>query len=104
LKVEVAYGGPEGEAVDVLDLATGATVADALARSSLPLRLGLDPGSLSFAIFGQRARASTPLRDGDRVELLRRLVADPKDVRRRRAAENPLPKSAPKPRRPPSGR
>jgi len=48
-------------------------------------RLGLASSEIGYAIFGQRAHPDTPLADGDRVELLRPLVADPKDLRRRRA-------------------
>jgi putative ubiquitin-RnfH superfamily antitoxin RatB of RatAB toxin-antitoxin module len=95
MKVLVAYAGPEGEAVDEVDVPAHATLAEAVDRSGIALRLALDVGRLAFAIHGQRAVAGTPLRDGDRVELLRPLVADPKDVRRRRAAENPLPRTRP---------
>lgn len=95
MKVDVAYAGPEGEAVETVDLPASATLADALAHSTLPLRLGLDLATLSFALFGQRAGPHAALRDGDRVELLRPLLADPKVARRQRAAENPLPRSRP---------
>ncbi len=42
-------------------------------------------GSLGFAIFGERVGSEHPLRDGDRLELLRPLQIDPKEARRRRA-------------------
>lgn len=90
MKVTVAYAAPGVEAMEALELAEGATVADALARSGLPGRFAF-PSSISFAIHGQRARPDTPLADGDRVEILRPLVADPKVVRRARAADHPLP-------------
>ena len=58
-----------------LMLPEGATVADALTASGWSL------GDVSgIAIFGERVE-----RDGDRVELLRPLLIDPKDARRRRA-------------------
>jgi putative ubiquitin-RnfH superfamily antitoxin RatB of RatAB toxin-antitoxin module len=60
--------------------------------SDFSARLALDRAAIGYAIFGQRARADTPLRDGDRVELTRPLVADPKDARRRRARDHPLAK------------
>jgi putative ubiquitin-RnfH superfamily antitoxin RatB of RatAB toxin-antitoxin module len=100
IEVTVAYAGPEGEAVVTVALATGATVADAVARSQLVQRFGLAQAAISYAIFGQRARASTPLRSGDRVELLRPLIADPKDARRRHAALHPLPRPPPRRKRP----
>jgi len=85
MRVAVAYAAPGFEAVVEIDLAHGAVVADAVSASGLLEQSGIDPATLAFAIFGQRASAETPLRDGDRVELLRPLVADPKDARRRRA-------------------
>jgi hypothetical protein len=78
-----------------VELAAGAVLADAVRLSGLVERLHLDQGTLSCAIHGQRARGDTPLRDGDRVELLRPLVADPKVVRRERAAQHPLPRPKP---------
>lgn len=100
MRVLVAYAGPEGEAVDPVEVPDGARVADALARCRVAPRLGLDLAGLDVAIHGQRAHAQTPLRDGDRIELLRPLVADPRDARRRRAADHPLPRPRPVPRRP----
>ena len=90
MKVTVVYAAPGIEAIESIDLAAGATVADAIARSGLLVRLDLPP-TVSFAIHGQRARPDTPLADGDRVELVRPLVADAKAVRRARAADHPLP-------------
>jgi putative ubiquitin-RnfH superfamily antitoxin RatB of RatAB toxin-antitoxin module len=90
MKVSVAYAGPGIEALAPLDLPAGATVADAVAQSGLLARVA-DPASVSYAIHGQRARADTPLADGDRVEILRPLVADPKAARHARAAGHPLP-------------
>jgi putative ubiquitin-RnfH superfamily antitoxin RatB of RatAB toxin-antitoxin module len=104
MKVEVAYAGPEGEALATVELELGATLADAVARSGLVARLNLDAGRLGYAIFGQRASRATPLNDGDRVELTRPLTADPKDARRARAAENPLPRARPRPPRRPGTR
>src|SRR3546814_20263535 len=64
-----------------LVLPAGATVAEAVAASGFGAE-----GISGFAIHGERAVASTLLRDGDRVELLRPLEVDPKEARRRRAA------------------
>ena len=86
LTVLVAYAAPGIEALVSLAMPAGATVDDAVARSGLVERFALDPSLLEFAIFGQRAAGITPLANGDRVELTRPLVADPKSVRRKRAA------------------
>lgn len=104
MRVLVAYAGPEGEALDDVALPQPATLADALALAPLVPRLGLDLAALSFAIHGQRATPATPLREGDRVELLRALTAEPMDARRRRAEEKPLPRAQPKRKRPRSSR
>jgi len=99
MRVEVAYAGPEGVAIVGVELTDGASVADAIEASGLVPRFGLIDAALGVAIFGQAATRATPLRPGDRVELLRPLRADPKDARRRRALDNPLPPSPPRPKR-----
>ncbi len=95
LRVSVVYAAPGIEAIVTLELPPGTTVAEAVERSGLPARHALAPSALGFAIFGQRARADTPLADGDRVELTRPLVADPKARRRQRAKDRPLPRGRP---------
>jgi uncharacterized protein len=99
VKVEVAYAGPEGVAIVALALPESACVADAVEASGLVARFGLVDAALGVAIFGQAAQRTTPLKSGDRVELLRPLEADPKDARRRRAHDHPLPRSRPRPKR-----
>ncbi len=106
LRVIVAYAAPGIEAVVALELPAGSTVADALTASQLLERPNVDAAGLACAIHGERADPSTPLRDGDRVELLRPLRTDPKDARRRRAQEKSLPRarSLPKKRKSPIDR
>ena len=99
MRVEVAYAGPEGVAVVEVELPDGASVGDAVDASALVPRFGLIDAALGVAIFGQAAQRTTPLKSGDRVELLRPLEADPKDARRRRAHDHPLPRSRPRPKR-----
>lgn len=99
MRVDVAYAGPEGVAIVGVELTEGASVADAIAASAIVPRFGLIDAALGVAIFGQAATRATPLRPGDRVELLRPLRADPKDTRRRRARDNPLPPPRPRPKR-----
>lgn len=98
MNVQVAYVGPEGTVLVDVELREGASVADALAASGIVTRLRLLEATLSYAVHGQRAKRNTPVRAGDRVELLRPLIADPKEARRRRAADHPLPRSARRPR------
>lgn len=87
IRVEVVYALPDRHWSVPLELPAGATVAHALAAADLPNRVpGLEVGALGLGIFGRKAEPDTPLRDGDRVELLRPLQADPKTARRKRAA------------------
>lgn len=99
MTVEVVYGGREGEAVVQVALPSGATLADAVALSGIVERFGLFAAALAYAIHGQRATAATPLRAGDRIELLRPLQLDPKDARRHRAVAHPLERRRPEPKR-----
>lgn len=80
MRVEVIRAWPHRFESVVLDLPAGATVADALAAS------GFDDGrTAATAIHGVNATAATVLNEGDRVEVLRPLLVDPKEARRRRA-------------------
>ena len=62
-------------------LAAGATAGEAARASGLPLE-----GIAGYAVFGERVSADAPVHGGDRLELLRPLLLDPKEARRRRAA------------------
>ena len=99
MNVQVAYAGPEGIVVVDVEVAGDASVADALDASGIVARLDLFEAALSYAIHGQAADRRTPLRPGDRVELLRPLVADAKTARRMRAAAHPLPQPSRRARR-----
>jgi hypothetical protein len=86
ITVSVVYALP-GAATEIeVRLAEGATVAEAIERSGIAARLpGVDVGGAPVGIFGKRVRRDATLRDGDRVEVYRALIADPKIARRRRA-------------------
>jgi putative ubiquitin-RnfH superfamily antitoxin RatB of RatAB toxin-antitoxin module len=86
MRVQVAYVGQDMEALVTLDVATGATVADAVAQSGLLLRIDRAPATLGYAIFGRRVEQNALLAEHDRVEITRPLARDPKAARRRRAA------------------
>jgi putative ubiquitin-RnfH superfamily antitoxin RatB of RatAB toxin-antitoxin module len=92
VRVSVAYAAPGVESLLDVEVAPGAVVEDALRLSGILARHALDPAHLGYALHGRRATLATPLRDGDRVEILRPLVADPKTLRRSRAETHPLPR------------
>jgi putative ubiquitin-RnfH superfamily antitoxin RatB of RatAB toxin-antitoxin module len=84
IRVEVMRAWPRRFEATTVDLREGSTVADALAATGFTLG-----GITGFAVFGERVGSGHILRDGDRLELLRPLEADPKDARRRRALKLP---------------
>jgi putative ubiquitin-RnfH superfamily antitoxin RatB of RatAB toxin-antitoxin module len=85
IRVEVAYcPGPGVNDVVVLSLPAGATVADALRESGVVERHGLAWDGLRVGVWCKARELSTPLREGDRVELYRPLTVDPKEARRLR--------------------
>ncbi|KLD79881.1 hypothetical protein Y886_01925 [Xanthomonas hyacinthi DSM 19077] len=81
MRVEVVLAWPERFVARTLHLPEGASVADALAAAALA---EATPG-MPCAIHGSVAAPTQRLHDGDRVELLRPLLTDPKEARRRRA-------------------
>ncbi|WP_454830719.1 RnfH family protein [Pseudoxanthomonas wuyuanensis] len=83
MRIEVVRAWPRRYQSVTVELAAGARVADALQASGL---MG-DAEECAYAVFGAIATADTPLADGDRLELLRPLQADPKEARRRRAGK-----------------
>ena len=83
MKIEVVMAWPRRHEMRVVELPEKATVAQAVEKAGLEG----SAEATGYAIFGVNAEATTPLRDGDRVELLRALQVDPKDARRRRASK-----------------
>jgi putative ubiquitin-RnfH superfamily antitoxin RatB of RatAB toxin-antitoxin module len=87
ITVEVAYALPHRQVILEVELALGATVLEAAQRSGMVNQFeSVDLDNATFGIFGQVVAAQQVLRDGDRVEIYRPLIADPKEVRKARAA------------------
>lgn len=87
--VEVAYGTPEHQAIVALKVPEGATAFDAAMRSNIVKQfpgLVIEAG-MRMGIFGQLVSDKQVLKAGDRVEIYRPLIADPKEVRKARAAK-----------------
>jgi hypothetical protein len=85
MNVTVVWATPHLQDVVAVELPPSATIADAVRGSELVAQHGLDPATLGYARYGIRATADARLADGDRVEITRGLVADPKVARARRA-------------------
>lgn len=68
-----------------VELPVGSSVMQAIEVSGMAPALSADAiDSARLGIFGRKVTANQLLRDGDRVEIYRPLVQDPKDARRRR--------------------
>ncbi len=87
ISVEVAYALPDKQAILVLDVAPGTTVLDAARQSGVTEKFdGIDLDNARFGIFGSVVSPGQVLKAGERVEIYRPLIADPKEVRKARAA------------------
>lgn len=92
IRVEVVYALPQRQEIVPVILAEGATARQAVEASGLLKKypeIELD-GRNKLGIFAKLTKADTVLRDRDRVEIYRPLIADPKAVRKKRADEGKL--------------
>jgi putative ubiquitin-RnfH superfamily antitoxin RatB of RatAB toxin-antitoxin module len=86
IRVEVIYARPERAMRVALELAPGTTVMEAIRASGLLERNPeIDLARDGAGVFGRVVKLDAPLAEGDRVELYRPLVADPKQARKDRA-------------------
>ena len=88
LKVEVCYALPDKQEIVAVKLPVGATLQQALEASGLLAKYPeIDLKKNKFGIYAKLSKFDSALRDRDRVEIYRPLIADPKEVRKQRAAE-----------------
>jgi len=88
IEVEVAYALPHEQVILKATISEGGTVADAIKHSGISVTYPeIDLAVNKVGVFGKMTKATAVLRAGDRVEIYRPLIADPKEVRRQRAAE-----------------
>jgi len=86
MRVEVVYALRDRQLLLEVTLARGATARQAVERSGILQRCPeIDLARSTLGVFGRIASPDVRLRHGDRVEIYRPLVADPKDARRERA-------------------
>jgi putative ubiquitin-RnfH superfamily antitoxin RatB of RatAB toxin-antitoxin module len=82
--VEVAYALPEKQYLQSV-LEEGATVEQAIIASGLlALRDDIDLAKNKVGIYSRPVKLHDVVHDGDRVEIYRPLIADPKELRRQR--------------------
>jgi len=86
IDIEVVFARVDEQPVVTLRVPAGTTAMEAVRLSGLIERYPeIDPALSKVGIFGKIVGSDTVLRAHDRVEIYRPLLADPKEVRRRRA-------------------
>lgn len=88
ISVEVAYARPDQQVILSLKVPSGTTVEQAIRDSGILEKFPeIDLAVNKVGIFSKLAHLDMALRERDRVEIYRALIADPKEVRRKRAEE-----------------
>ncbi len=86
VNVEVVCAKPEQQAIVALTMPEDATIEAAIKASGLLERFSeIASSELNAGIFGVVCKLDQPVREGDRIEIYRPLVHDPKEARRQRA-------------------
>jgi hypothetical protein len=88
LTVEVVYATTDEQVLEQLVVPPDATIESVIRQSGLLERFPeIDLAVNKVGIFGKAAALKAGLHDGDRIEIYRPLIADPKEARKKRAAE-----------------
>lgn len=86
IKVELVYAQPQSSILKSVQLPQGAVIADALALAASDQEfLGVDLEHATVGIFGKVAARDQTLKEGDRIEIYRQLLEEPKLARRKQA-------------------
>ncbi|MCF2909932.1 RnfH family protein [Pseudoalteromonas sp. DL2-H2.2] len=86
IQVEVVFALPEKATTMSVDVAEGTSVEQVVLQSGILERCPeIDPTNLSLGVWNRTVKLNHVVRAGDRVEVYRPLIADPKEARRRRA-------------------
>lgn len=88
LTIEVAYALADKQVILTQDINEGTTARNALKQSDILQHFAdLDLESVDIGVFGKAVKDDYEMQQGDRIEIYRPLIADPKEVRKRRAKE-----------------
>ncbi|HEY9031004.1 MAG TPA: RnfH family protein [Kangiella sp.] len=89
ITVEVCYALPEKQTLLSLEVEASATIEEIVSQSGIiELHPEIDLTQNKVGIFSKLAKLTDTLHDGDRIEIYRPLIADPKEVRKQRAEKN----------------
>lgn len=88
IQVELVYALPHEQTLLKFAVPVGTRVAEAVQRSGILAKYPeIDLDKSKLGIFGKLTKPDAELREYDRIEIYRPLIADPKEVRRKRAKE-----------------
>ena len=90
IQVEVAFAAPDKQSILSIEVAEGTTIFDAAVESGISkIYPEIDFDSVDMGIFGKTVKKTKEqvLREGDRIEIYRPLLIDPKQARLNRAAK-----------------
>lgn len=88
IQVEVVYGLAEEQALLSVDVSDGSNVKEVILASNIIEQFPeIDLDKVKVGLFGKLTKMDQIVRARDRIEIYRPLIADPKEVRKRRAAE-----------------
>lgn len=86
--IEVAYATPEKQKILECRVAKGTSPRDAVKQSNIiQFFPEIDLENCDLGVFGKAVAPNYELQQGDRIEIYRPLIADPKEIRRQRAAK-----------------
>lgn len=88
IAVQVVYALPDKQYLYKLSVPIGSTVLDVIKLSPiLKVRSEIELDNLKVGVYSRIVKLTDIVKDGDRVEIYRPLVADPKELRRKRAKQ-----------------
>lgn len=88
MRIEVAYAQPDRQLIIPVEISEGATLEQAITQSRIHEQFPeIQLQTAKVGVFGKLSKLSAIARAGDRIEIYRPLLADPKEVRKKRAAE-----------------
>jgi putative ubiquitin-RnfH superfamily antitoxin RatB of RatAB toxin-antitoxin module len=86
--VEIAYALPEEQVIISIKVPTKSDVKHAIEKSGIQIKFpSIDLSKNKVGIFGKKTTLNHLLKDRDRIEIYRPLILDPKEMRRKRAAQ-----------------
>lgn len=88
MQIAVAYSDPANQLWLRLDVTEGATVEQAIIKSGILKQFpDIDLTEQKVGVFGKLVNLDQSLKPGDRIEIYRPIIADPKTVPRRRTGD-----------------